>query len=161
MEDLKIIVIGVMLTSCVSTMKSPEMQAAEYGEYVARFERASVLVGHPTKIDNLIILTDITIEAQGDAGKCSWNGAETPIVHINPLYWNSHNDSMKEMLIFHELAHCVLKRHKHTDSVDSHGFPTSIMNTCACSFRVPGALPYYDSHKLDYWKELFNTGDRK
>lgn len=49
-------------------------------------------------------------------------------IKINDVYWDSMNDMAKEIVLFHELGHCMLQR-EHREAVDVHGRKLSIMSS--------------------------------
>lgn len=60
------------------------------------------------------------------AGVCySWNNGDKEIL-IDIEYWNSYDELQREILIFHELGHCILNRKHKTDNYK--GYALSIMN---------------------------------
>ena len=50
-----------------------------------------------------------------------------PVVNINWAYWKNSTDLERELLMFHELGHCVLKVPHHAGQMPD-GTPTSIMH---------------------------------
>lgn len=73
-------------------------------------------------------------------------------IKIKTNSWRAMTDEEKEMLIFHELGHCVLGR-KHCD-VKSNGIPISIMYP---NILVSGQYRNSRKYLLD---ELFNEDQR-
>lgn len=123
---------------------------AIFEDYVTRFEDYSELYG--TK---RVVVTDLIIEF-GDlkdtfVGLCGKFEGESPRITVDSEWWNSSttNDAQREILMFHELGHCILDR-DHNDNVLPNGKQESIMY-----YRVINSNDYVTSRGY-YLKELFN-----
>jgi hypothetical protein len=86
-------------------------------------------------------------------GLCTWYGNGHRSVQIAKWFWQSHGESAKEQLMFHELGHCLLDR-QHNDtmvySVDANQqVALSVMN----SYHLSSSL--YEGNYDSYIKELF------
>lgn len=66
---------------------------------------------------------------------------------LNRVWWEQTSEIHKEYIIFHELAHCALKR-DHIN-LTHNGKPLSIMH-----FEVMN-MDYYQNYKYELLKELF------
>lgn len=66
---------------------------------------------------------------------------------VDKDYWDSTSDTKKEMLIYHELGHCVLKR-DHRDDFDGYQY-VSLMNIGLVDETN------YRNHRETYLDELF------
>ncbi len=84
------------------------------------------------------------------AGWCSRRGGEA-IVTIDKREWEANSSTWREMLMFHELGHCVLGR-GHIDTLKPNGKPESLMH------RSLFSESYYRSNRQDYLDELFGGG---
>jgi hypothetical protein len=83
-------------------------------------------------------------------GICSYPKKQ---VTVSRKFWNSASDTKKELLIYHELGHCILKRKGHTSgliSVEGRVTVKSVMNLGLVSDTA------YIKHKDYYINELFN-----
>jgi len=81
-------------------------------------------------------------------GECSIYVDRNPKIIINAKYWYEIDDNDKEVLLFHELGHCILRR-KHNS--DFTGFyPDSIMYP-----HVIGK--YYKNNEEAYIDELYSV----
>ena len=67
--------------------------------------------------------------------------------------WNLMNSTEREVLMYHELGHCVLGRY-HPETMLTKRCPTSIMHPL-----LPTAVRCYNERKDYYIQELFNGGD--
>lgn len=50
-----------------------------------------------------------------------------PTITINMTYWSAYTTTEKEILVFHEMGHCVLNR-PHISKTDSRGVAISLMH---------------------------------
>lgn len=97
----------------------------------------------------------ISLTSDSDAGHCSKSDNETPRIDLNENYWKFATDQQKEILLFHELGHCLLNR-EHDDTLSSNKAPASIMFTN--ELYLAGTLDeYYRDHRDEYLKELFKN----
>lgn len=88
------------------------------------------------------------------AGTCSTNGHNHRHIVIDQSFWNSASHLMREMVVFHELGHCVLGRGHREDSF-SNGICRSIMRSGLGDCRDA-----YISENRDYFiTELFTVGN--
>ena len=103
------------------------------------------------------ILTPITFKTLGGtlAGQCIKTNTKSEIV-IDDLKWEDFNEGQKEVLILHEIGHCVLNR--------KHDINTNVINGTLCPTSVM-RTPLYDKVEIancytpnrDYYlQELFN-----
>lgn len=80
------------------------------------------------------------------AGTCYSNGH----IDIDPEIWKRYGDDEREVLIFHELGHCLLNR-GHTSGNFSDNAPVSIMNPTIM-------YPVFYRRRKDYYRsELFDN----
>jgi hypothetical protein len=76
------------------------------------------------------------------------DAAPKPSIVIDEQKWTDLTPSGREMLTFHELAHCLLYR-DHDNTVIEDGMPATIMNEYAFDYE------YYQEHREYYLTELF------
>jgi len=84
--------------------------------------------GNPLSIDSLGIEVRFTnISNDAVIGRCNRdeNGVSQSI-SIDPLYWKTSSELVREYIMFHELGHCVLSRN-HTTIADNTNTCLSIM----------------------------------
>lgn len=77
---------------------------------------------------------------------------------ISKPYWIQYTEITKEVIIFHELGHCLLSR-EHIPALDKHGHALSIMDHNPN--EVISTEYYYKKHRDEYMKELFTLIDTK
>lgn len=90
-----------------------------FDEYVIKFEHDI----ETTKGDIPIYFHPLK---SNTAGLCVTYSNNKKEVQIDLDFWNKSNEITKEILIFHELGHCVLNRSHQYGSIDE--CPRSIMN---------------------------------
>jgi len=91
------------------------------------------------------------IEQEFVAGMCTYNSHEPNQITIDREFWQKASNSLREMVIFHELGHCALGR-DHREGHDADGFCISIMRSGDGSCRDG----YNSQTKTYYMSELFN-----
>lgn len=134
---------------------TPE-ERAEFSPYLQRFSTYSKKFGRSVKTD-----TDVTVVfaelPSRHLGVCQEGFWQTPRVEINRASWERATASAREVLLFHELGHCLLGR-GHLDrqiAVESAErgqrmvIPASVMASLALSSR------WYDDFRDYYVEELF------
>ena len=85
------------------------------------------------------------------AGSCTTNGHNYRHITIDHLFWNQAPHLLKEMVIFHELGHCILGRGHKEDSF-SNGICRSIMRS-----GLGTCKDAYITENRDYFiQELFS-----
>ena len=86
------------------------------------------------------------------AGTCSYGGNAPPEVTVDVNFWNNARFFAREMIVFHELGHCVLHR-DHLEGRNDDGSCISIMRSGTQNCR-----DNYSSLSRDaYLDELFST----
>lgn len=133
--------IALILTGCGAI---PAIDPA-FSTQVSAFEAA---YGHAVQVS--ISFTSALRSDQN--GVCLKNGD----VRVSASFWAIASDAEKEMLIFHELGHCVLNR-EHDTSLNSEGYPKSYMYTGNLDLNYP-QVPwpkYMAAHAKEYREEMF------
>ncbi len=92
-------------------------------------------------------LADIDADA---VGQCITYVNGDKAIEINRATWNGLSDNQKELLVFHELGHCVLNR-DHLNETDENGQCVSIMRESTRSCPIS----YNASSREEYLNELF------
>jgi len=124
-------------------------------DYFQRFEEAALLRGEVIDLNNKDITAEIMeISDDGVAGTCTYSSHAPNHIVIDEAFFNQTSDLYKEMVIFHELGHCVLFR-GHRETRDQHGNCVSIMRS-----GVEGCRDNYRSEtRAAYLNELFALDD--
>lgn len=136
--------------------KIPEHDAVldvgEFHEYVTRFEVRAVEYGMKVQVTDLVIRFG-ELENQRERGVCEIVTGQTPVITINKKRWNLLEEVDREILLFHEMGHCVLKRLHHNE-LSRRGAPQSMMHAYALDRYT------YLLNESYYLEELFShTGD--
>lgn len=142
MKIIKVMIIGFILTACGH---APVVNIhSEFSYYVDLFKEESIKQNKEVHINDLSIeFVDDFIE-ENKIGNCLYSTNKTPFITIKKDYWfNVASDELRQMLIFHELGHCILHRFLHEDT------KKSIMNT----YIQDDLYEHYD----EYMKELFSN----
>jgi hypothetical protein len=136
---------------------------AEYQLYVDTFINEASIRGYSIEIENLIINHDKSLEAPHCA-KCNSNALEKnvqKIISINPNINCVFTSEQKEVLLFHELGHCVLGR-LHESSRLPNGDFKSLMNEndlsvyTSCVYPVDNGPCDFRFKRSYYLDELFD-----
>jgi len=157
---LSVLLTGILITAC---KRDPEIETVYdvpeiVQPYIDQFEIEAAARGYNITIDSLIVDFGSDLRGGDAAGLCRFANSQDPIPHItldtNSFNWQN-NESHREVLIFHELGHCILERRQHTDNVMPNGNFSSIM-------RSIGDMLYgqnLNAFKREYYiDELFNPG---
>ena len=131
-----------MSTAC----GKPVLEVQGFEPYIERFELEAQSRGIYIKIVDLKI--EMVIELESGGGVCKL-GLGTPIIQIKANTFLSKSEEGKEMIIFHELAHCILGQgHRELDQVKELG---SIMTPF-----ITVTERNYKEHRQEVLDELFN-----
>ncbi|TAE60242.1 MAG: hypothetical protein EAZ89_01710, partial [Bacteroidetes bacterium] len=99
--------------------------------YIDLFEQEAAARGQTLNIDNLKVEFETDLQGGDAAGLCTFASPNTPTPHIRldtTSYNWQNNEYHREILIFHELGHCILNR-LHKDDVLPNGNYASIMRS--------------------------------
>ena len=88
------------------------------------------------------------------AGSCSTNGQNIRHITIDQSFWSKASPLLREMVIFHELGHCILGR-GHSEGTFENGVCRSIMRS-----GLGSCVDAYNTTNRDYFvEELFVESD--
>jgi len=137
-----------------SIIENPDVQS-ELQEYFNRFESAAQERGIDIQLSTLNLTGRIEeIDEDQVAGQCSYGFGHPSDVVIDASFWNIANDWLKEMVVFHELGHCVLFR-GHEEAQFPNGACRSIMRS-----GIEGCFDNYNTQTRElYVDELFDGAD--
>lgn len=125
--------------------------------YYADFEVQAAARGLAIDLRNLGITGSFEdIEGEHVAGQCSFRRFTPNQVTIDIEFWRRASNNLREMIVFHELGHCVLLR-GHEEATLSNGACASIMRSgneaCLDNYRSVTRSFYLDelfqNHQLD------------
>jgi len=129
--------------------------------YFDLFEEEAFKKGFNIDLEALgIYYTVENIEGEFVAGSCTYNSHAPNKVTIDTDFWQNSTQSAKEMVVFHELGHCVLGR-DHREGRDTDGFCISIMRSGDGSCKDTYSAQTKEYYMLElfnefYFNELFN-----
>lgn len=154
------IITCLLLVSCQKDIFSPEEELPTTNQLVDYrlqtffdlFEQEAARHGLYLDLEDMGITGVIEeIYEQGVAGTCQY-GRHIAHVTLDLNFWNNSGYYGREMVVFHELGHCVLNR-GHYEAEFSNGVCKSIMNsgTSGCQWA-------YNSQNREYYLgELFDV----
>ena len=140
-----IIIMAMALSACAREHK---LQLGQFGGYVQAFETRGSAFGKTIQVDDLIVEFG-TMERASEQGYCLLKENDTPIIRVNQTAWNGMTESERQLLLNHELGHCILGRVHKNDLLQPAEIPASLMN----SYAIDSDL--YVTHKDYYDGELF------
>ena len=119
---------------------------------VAKFEEKANGQGRAIDIKNLYAQFTEALP-EGVNGECN-AGDGTPIVKISKAFWESASLSAQELVLFHELGHCILNRVHDDDVIFLNG--AYIPETMMTSVEMDAAifLANYDYYIQELFKAL-------
>lgn len=141
--------IGIaILTGIVLSTMLASTPRSEFAPYVELFQKELDARGFSmVRASRMPIVFGPT---EGNAiGYCIISGSSR-IVIINRGYWNVASEIERELLIFHELGHCILNM-EHDETVRPDGTPASIMYPSS----TPDIIWSYRISRDAYMDQLF------
>lgn len=136
------------LQACEKTIQHNE----EFSPYIQKFLTAANTRNHNINLEKIDLRINFGKIDTHYEGKCKPGNVKQ--ITINKILWNKLDTLQKELLIFHELGHCILGR-THKNEIFPTGECKSIMDgkeegfECSNNYYCPKWRTYY----LD---ELFN-----
>ncbi len=162
----------LLLAACARPHAKQYSVPTEFQPYIDSFVEASKQAGNPVEIDDLILEVVPDIAAGADNGLCT-QGEGTPRIQISGKFWNgdlapvAHTDgkydyveAAREILVWHELGHCILLRGHRMDltqSVDKWGTPSPRSVMYPSVLGNSETAEYLPRHH-EYVLELFGAG---
>ena len=120
--------------------------------YYQIFEQEAALRGLNINLDDHDLISRIAqIEDDDVAGTCQFNSHASNIITIDLDFWINASRDRRELVVFHELGHCVLYQ-DHREEENDENACLSIMNS-----GTSGCFVYYNDINREYYlDELFN-----
>jgi len=120
--------------------------------YYDAFEAEAAKRGLVINLDDYNLESHIAeIHEDGIAGTCQYNSHASNVVTIDLQFWNDASEASREMVVFHELGHCVLYQ-GHREAANNEGACLSLMNSGTAGCQV-----YYSEENREYYlDELFS-----
>lgn len=147
------ILISLLFTGCGSAHNVYEV--GEFAPYVAQFEQAAADTGKPTVVNNLVIKFG-EMPKPGVIAVCSQKSV--PTITVSKAYWEKAKETDREILMLHELGHCILGRNHVEVIVPVTGPTARVFGNRAKSLMNPCVIPsvVYEAFRDEYLNELFN-----
>jgi len=147
-----ILVLSTALFSCSSDeFNNYNNTDSELWDYYSEFEVEAQKRGVTIDLNSLDLESSISeISENGVAGTCQYHSENPNRIRIDKTFWNGASELLREMVVFHELGHCVLYR-GHFENFNEDGICLSIMNSGLADCRVH----YSESNRDLYLDELF------
>lgn len=130
-KSIKLLFLAIFISSIFSCAKdglSSEVDIRLQPYFDAFVDEAALRDIELDLSENRIIARVTDIIGNSVAGSCANSQSDNSYISIDEAYWDSVDDLGREMVVFHELGHCILKR-SHLDSRDENGDCISIMES--------------------------------
>lgn len=151
--------ITIILTSCALLAK-PRSTFIDQRllPYVKKFKALSRKYGRSLDTNGLVVKFTSDIDF-GTLGICSTGGGLGPEIRVSESAWFNSSPQEREMVIFHELGHCLLGR-KHTDvsaqTSNQKGRCLSIMASSGA--KIEDYINNHQSYMVELFTEQCNEG---
>jgi hypothetical protein len=122
---------------------------SEFRSIVVLFSQEAVKRG--VVVGKVSVLFDLEEEDAAVAGTCYTSYLES-FIRISNKHWEVLSNVEKEMLLFHELAHCLIGR-MHCETTNNK-IPISIMYPDIIDQKI------YEANRKEYVDELFKADSR-
>jgi len=134
----------------IENTKEYPLVESELWVHFENFEKEALARNISLDLAELQITGSISeIPEDGVAGTCRY-GLHIHHITVDQGYWNSVGNLRREMVVFHELGHCVLGL-GHREADNSDGICLSVMNSGTTDCRVA----YTAENREYYLDELF------
>jgi len=138
-------------SNSVSNLDIPQELAAHFQTFQKEANTYGILIDY----ESSNVTAEIRRINEGSvAGTCTTNGHNLRHIEIDQSFWNRASHLQREMVVFHELGHCILRR-GHKEDRFQNGICKSIMRSGlgACSDA------YTPTNRSYFIEELFLEGD--
>lgn len=158
---MRLIPLLILLVSCQEVQRGPaaadiDVQQGSYfseqndlKKYVDLFYKLMGANGYNNSPRNIVYVFSYTMDPKY-AGYCDapTKAGGPATITFNMSYWSVYSPTQKEIVVFHEMGHCVLNR-SHNSAADSNGHDVTLMHPYLMS---PGE---YRPRRSYYLNELF------
>jgi len=142
----KLAALLLIITISTGCGKSIYLVTGDFQPFIDNF---SALYKEPIA-DLIVEFGDTNYEANRVIGTCYYG--TVPRIVINSDFWERSSYYDKQVLLYHELGHCVLGR-SHRDDLTVESRPLSIMNSFHIGqFWYTGYMDEYDSELMEGYK---------
>lgn len=127
----------------------------ELAPYFVTFQQEAEDYGIVVDYESARVTAEIlSIDDGNVAGSCTTNGHTLRHIVIDQVFWNRAPHLLREMVVYHELGHCILGR-GHTESSFPSGVCRSIMRS-----GLGACQDAYNATNRSYFvEELFSVED--
>lgn len=149
---IRILCRSVLLGVCFLSQSAAAESAETYVQKFIELSQAQSQLVSLQQLEQRQVTVSMS-KLEGLAGVCREEEDGSLHVVLNAYRWGQYTESEREVLVFHELGHCILGR-EHRDEVIAVGYeyiPASIMNSAG---NVPNEETYL-RHQVQYLHELF------
>lgn len=149
-----LLLLSLVFSGCIQ-VEAPETNEAyrsigiddDFHTYVQRFEK---IWGHQaTSLSMFFVEAYPEMKDKDVIGLCRWTTYPRTISVLAPWWRHKTDDTYRELLIFHELGHCLLGL-DHDETLDDNDVPTSIMYP-----QLGEVIESYRKDKKAYINRLF------
>lgn len=154
----QMIALVLLLTTCKEKDNAPSLPQVndQFKEYVLRFISEAKARNVQVDVSNLKIESVMQAIAMNGVNYCGYTFSTLPSpsvqIALTSYCWNDQTDLNREILIFHELGHALLRR-SHDDAILSNGLKKSMMQSGNQFDMYTEFTPLLRTYYLD---ELFN-----
>ncbi len=131
LKSIKLLFLAIFISSIFSCAKdglSSEVDTRLQPYFDSFVEEAALRDIAVDLTENRIIARVTDIVGNSVAGSCANSQSDNSYISIDEAYWNAVDNLAREMVVFHELGHCILKR-AHLESRDENGDCISLMES--------------------------------
>jgi hypothetical protein len=107
-------------------------------------------LGHDIPIEFIQIMLTSDLQALGEDGHCYPDIGNYNVIHLDVAWWQTAGDSQRQLVVYHELGHCVLGRvHNNNLIMAEIHTPNGIIFE-----PEPVSIMYYEAIiPDDYWEQ--------
>lgn len=153
------------VTGCQSSPQPEPLQysvPADVESYVKAFLEEASKRNVSVSAENLIV-TFGTAQKEDICGQCVLEPGKTPQITLNndAFCWQQASQQERECLVFHELAHCLLKREHKADKFPNGAYvslmnPNDVAVYATCHYPIGGDECDKRARREYYINELFD-----
>ncbi len=86
------------------------LSLGEFESYVHEFETITSELGRPIQVRSLEVVMVEALPTDHEAGHCTTSAVTVPRIEILRSEWESKTETGRQVLMLHELGHCILGR---------------------------------------------------
>ena len=147
------------MVGCGQGSSASSQIPSDVAPIVAQFQQDALAQNHPVSTDQVQYSFQSLPQVNGEQaiGDCQQGGGTPPTVILDTASWATMTDTQKEMVVYHELGHCVLGRVHDSSYFAVPNTNFSIVNSLMYPSQTdPGNYEIYRAH---YMQELFANAE--